>query len=264
MRHSTRCGRGSSRSPPTTGPTRSGPCARRSSPPTGARESSSAAQSSSNTVCPCPNRVMMTGWRSTGYAWTRRPRGPRSDPGAPVRAQTHQRVCGPAVQRPAPRRGPGRDLPARGRRRWRGACHDQSRGVRHHHLGRPEEPERGRGVPGHRAAPGPRDHPPDGLRREHHPRRPRRRLRGPGHRPGPAPVPARDPARDVATRQGLHHPRVRHATVVGRRPPHHPLGRRRPHRPDQRRPALCARHHTIAHQRGWTATATTSEVTWHL
>ena len=27
---------------------------------------------------------------------------------------------------------------------------------------------------------------------------------------------------------------------------------------------LCARHHTIAHQRGWTATATTSEVTWHL
>jgi hypothetical protein len=27
---------------------------------------------------------------------------------------------------------------------------------------------------------------------------------------------------------------------------------------------LCGRHHTIAHQRGWTATATTSEVTWHL
>jgi Domain of unknown function (DUF222) len=26
---------------------------------------------------------------------------------------------------------------------------------------------------------------------------------------------------------------------------------------------LCGRHHTIAHQRGWTATATTSEVTWH-
>jgi hypothetical protein len=27
---------------------------------------------------------------------------------------------------------------------------------------------------------------------------------------------------------------------------------------------LCGRHHTIAHQKGWTATATTSEVTWHL
>lgn len=27
---------------------------------------------------------------------------------------------------------------------------------------------------------------------------------------------------------------------------------------------LCGRHHTIAHQRGWTATATTGEVTWHL
>lgn len=26
---------------------------------------------------------------------------------------------------------------------------------------------------------------------------------------------------------------------------------------------LCGRHHTIAHTRGWTATATTSEVTWH-
>jgi hypothetical protein len=27
---------------------------------------------------------------------------------------------------------------------------------------------------------------------------------------------------------------------------------------------LCGRHHTIVHQRGWTATATASEVTWHL
>lgn len=27
---------------------------------------------------------------------------------------------------------------------------------------------------------------------------------------------------------------------------------------------VCGRHHTIAHQRGWTATATASEVTWHL
>ena len=27
---------------------------------------------------------------------------------------------------------------------------------------------------------------------------------------------------------------------------------------------LCGRHHSIAHQRGWTATATASEVTWHL
>ena len=27
---------------------------------------------------------------------------------------------------------------------------------------------------------------------------------------------------------------------------------------------LCGRHHTIAHQRGWTATATSTEVTWHL
>ena len=27
---------------------------------------------------------------------------------------------------------------------------------------------------------------------------------------------------------------------------------------------LCGRHHSIAHQRGWAATATTSEVTWHL
>jgi len=29
---------------------------------------------------------------------------------------------------------------------------------------------------------------------------------------------------------------------------------------------LCGRHHTLAHQRGWTATATVtaSEVTWHL
>jgi hypothetical protein len=27
---------------------------------------------------------------------------------------------------------------------------------------------------------------------------------------------------------------------------------------------LCGRHHTTAHQRGWTATATGSEVTWHL
>jgi len=27
---------------------------------------------------------------------------------------------------------------------------------------------------------------------------------------------------------------------------------------------LCGRHHTIAHQRGWTATATTNHVTWHL
>ena len=27
---------------------------------------------------------------------------------------------------------------------------------------------------------------------------------------------------------------------------------------------LCGRHHTIAHQQGWTATATTKEVTWHL
>ncbi|MEP7034164.1 MAG: DUF222 domain-containing protein [Actinomycetota bacterium] len=27
---------------------------------------------------------------------------------------------------------------------------------------------------------------------------------------------------------------------------------------------LCPRHHTIAHQRGWTATATATEVTWHL
>lgn len=27
---------------------------------------------------------------------------------------------------------------------------------------------------------------------------------------------------------------------------------------------LCGRHHTIAHQKGWTATATTSEVTWHI
>lgn len=26
---------------------------------------------------------------------------------------------------------------------------------------------------------------------------------------------------------------------------------------------LCGRHHTIAHQRGWTATATTTQVTWH-
>jgi Domain of unknown function (DUF222)/HNH endonuclease len=26
---------------------------------------------------------------------------------------------------------------------------------------------------------------------------------------------------------------------------------------------LCPRHHTIAHQRGWTATATATEVTWH-
>ena len=27
---------------------------------------------------------------------------------------------------------------------------------------------------------------------------------------------------------------------------------------------LCPRHHTIAHQRGWTATATATEVTWHI
>jgi hypothetical protein len=27
---------------------------------------------------------------------------------------------------------------------------------------------------------------------------------------------------------------------------------------------LCGRHHTIAHQRGWTATATITEVTWHI
>ena len=27
---------------------------------------------------------------------------------------------------------------------------------------------------------------------------------------------------------------------------------------------ICPRHHTIAHQRGWTATATAAEVTWHL
>ena len=27
---------------------------------------------------------------------------------------------------------------------------------------------------------------------------------------------------------------------------------------------LCGRHHTLAHQRGWTATATTSKVTWHI
>ena len=27
---------------------------------------------------------------------------------------------------------------------------------------------------------------------------------------------------------------------------------------------LCRRHHTLAHQKGWTATATTNEVTWHL
>jgi len=27
---------------------------------------------------------------------------------------------------------------------------------------------------------------------------------------------------------------------------------------------LCGRHHTLAHQKGWTATATTNEVTWHL
>ena len=27
---------------------------------------------------------------------------------------------------------------------------------------------------------------------------------------------------------------------------------------------LCGRHHTVAHQRGWTATATASEVTWHI
>jgi hypothetical protein len=27
---------------------------------------------------------------------------------------------------------------------------------------------------------------------------------------------------------------------------------------------ICPRHHTIAHQRGWTATATATEVTWHL
>ena len=27
---------------------------------------------------------------------------------------------------------------------------------------------------------------------------------------------------------------------------------------------LCGRHHSIAHQKGWTATATANEVTWHL
>jgi len=26
---------------------------------------------------------------------------------------------------------------------------------------------------------------------------------------------------------------------------------------------LCGRHHTIAHQRGWTATVTSTGVTWH-
>ena len=41
------------------------------------------------------------------------------------------------------------------------------------------------------------------------------------------------------------------------------LVRRRPDRPGNMA-LLCPRHHTIVHQKGYTATVTTTEVTWHL
>jgi len=173
--------------------------------------------------------------------------------------------------RPAPRRGPGRDLPARRRSRRGGPERTQSRPMGVRRAGRAAVWLWGRVDPGWAAAVDP-DHPPDRLRRDDHPGGPGHRLADPGRGPGQTAVHRRAASGFEAAGQRLHHPRLYRTPAVGRRPPHHPLAGRRQDQPAERgtdlppspSPSLRWGDPQIAHQRGWTATATASEVTWHL
>ena len=173
-RRTTRCWRGSSPSPPGTGRGRSGRCGRRSSPNTAGRTSSSAARTGSSTAPPCPSRTTTTGSREyrlrldpEGSAVLEAILGPLAAPQPSDRARV-----GHQDQRPAPGRRAGRGLPPR-RRRGRGrAGHGEGGGVRDDGLPGPGRAHRGRDH-ADRGAARPRDGPADGLRRGHHPGRPR-------------------------------------------------------------------------------------------
>ena len=102
-----------------------------------------------------------------------------------------------------------------------------------------------------------------GLRRRHHPRRARVQVGGAG--PGPDPPAGHPGAVDgaVPARPGCTFPGCS-------RPPswcdaHHCRHWCDGGPTDLTNLALfCPRHHTIVHQKGYTATVTTTEVTWHL
>ena len=69
-----------------------------------------------------------------------------------------------------------------------------------------------------------------GVRRRHHPRRPRHPRRGPRRRPRPPPRHPRPVAGAGLPRPALRVPRLHQAPGDGPRPPHRALGRPRPHR----------------------------------
>ncbi len=177
----------------------------------------------------------------------------------PAPGPRHRRGRRPAQGRPAAahqaaagrgRRGPGlrgRAGPARPRRpdvgRPRPTCRARAGhrpapglprrpapGHRHHVPGRAPAADR-LGHPrqlgvDHRRRPRarPLGGPPAGLRRRHHPRRPRRQGRGPRRRP---PAPAGHPAALASRRlprPALRLPRLHQAPDHVPRPPHHPLG----------------------------------------
>ena len=151
-----------------------------------------------------------------------RPRRPR--PARPAPTVRGGRT-GPAPPSPAPRGRAGRSLPAGvdrrrpARQRWgtppgRGhrplrdaAGRDRRRDVgrRHRHLRRRS--------------------PPAGLRRDDHPRRPRRPLRTPRPRPRTATVHRRRPPRPGPARPRLRVPRLRPADSAGATPTTSPAGR---------------------------------------
>ena len=84
----------------------------------------------------------------------------------------------------------------------------------------------------------PRHGPPAGLRRRHHPHRPRHQRRGPRRRPHPPTGHPGDLAGPGLPRPALRLPRLHQTPGHVPRPPHHPLGRRRRHQPGQHGPAL--------------------------
>ena len=121
----------------------------------------------------------------------------------------------------------------------------------------------GAGHDADRGAARPRDGPQDRLRRRDHPGRPR--LEGRGARPGPD-----RPAGHPKAGAGAVDPGPGCTFPGCSRPPswcdaHHVWHWCDGGPTDLSNLALlCPRHHTIVHQKGYTATVTATEVTWHL
>ena len=160
---------------------------------------------------------------------------------------------GPPHQRPTAGRRAGRGLPARRRRRRVRADHAEGRGGGDDGLPGPEGPDRGRND-ADRGPAGSRDGPADGLRRRHHPRRPR--DQGPSCWTWAGPSGLATPKLLLALCL-----RDRGCTFPGcSRPPgwcdaHHGVHWCDGGPTDLTNMALlCPRHHTIVHQKGYTAT----------